>query len=152
MKRSRRSTPYIAKCGLERGLLASVKLRPRRSMAVPGVSTCILRSYAPQVTRSSVFISLAHGANARSTVNERLAFAWTEALTSLENCEVSDDLYSLVRREFSEEKLVKLTLAGVAINTANRINMAFRILPGTHQPRCEAGPHRSADLCRELIP
>jgi hypothetical protein len=34
----------------------------------------------------------------------------------------------------SEEELVKLTLAIVAINGANRINVAFRTVPGNYQP------------------
>jgi alkylhydroperoxidase family enzyme len=36
-----------------------------------------------------------------------------------------DDVFALVRSYFSEEELVKLTLAIVAINGANRINVAI---------------------------
>jgi alkylhydroperoxidase family enzyme len=47
---------------------------------------------------------------------------------------VTDDVFALARAQFSEEELVKLTLAFVAINSANRINFAFRTVPGNYQP------------------
>src|SRR4029078_3266300 len=65
---------------------------------------------------------------------ERAALAWSEALTSLASCSVPDDVFALARAQFSEEELVKLTLAIVAINGANRINVAFRTVPGSYQP------------------
>ena len=65
---------------------------------------------------------------------ERAALAWTEALTLLTEGNVSDDVFALARARFSEEELVKLTLAIVAINGANRINVAFRTVPGIYQP------------------
>ena len=39
------------------------------------------------------------------------------------------------RAQFSETELVTLTLAIVAINDANRLNIAFRIVPGSHRVR-----------------
>jgi alkylhydroperoxidase family enzyme len=60
--------------------------------------------------------------------------AWTEALTLLTEGNVPDDVFALARAQFSEEELVKLTLAIVAINGANRINVAFRTVPGNYQP------------------
>jgi alkylhydroperoxidase family enzyme len=43
------------------------------------------------------------------------------------------------RAQFSEEDLVKLTIAVIAINGANRINIAFRTVPGSYQvPVCTA--------------
>ena len=39
-----------------------------------------------------------------------------------------------MRAQFSEEELVNLTLAIVAINGANRINIAFRAVPGSYRP------------------
>ena len=39
-----------------------------------------------------------------------------------------------VRSQFNEQELVDLTLAVVAINGWNRINIAFRTVPGTYQP------------------
>jgi len=47
---------------------------------------------------------------------------------------VSDEVYEEVRQRFSEEELVNLTLAIVAINGWNRLSIAFRVPPGTYQP------------------
>jgi alkylhydroperoxidase family enzyme len=64
----------------------------------------------------------------------RCALAWTEALTLLTEGDVPDDVFAFARAQFGEEELVKLTLAIVAINGANRINVAFRTVPGNYQP------------------
>ncbi|MCC7281380.1 MAG: carboxymuconolactone decarboxylase family protein, partial [Acetobacteraceae bacterium] len=65
---------------------------------------------------------------------ERAALAWTEALTVLVEGNVPDEVFTAARAAFSEQELVKLTLAIVAINGANRINVAFRTVPGSYQP------------------
>ena len=45
-----------------------------------------------------------------------------------------DDIYEIVRKEFSELEFVNLTLAIVAINAWNRLNSAFGTVPGNYQP------------------
>jgi alkylhydroperoxidase family enzyme len=62
------------------------------------------------------------------------ALAWTEAVTSLREGSVPDDVFEFARSEFSEQELVKLTIAIVAINGANRISIAFRTVPGSYRP------------------
>jgi AhpD family alkylhydroperoxidase len=57
---------------------------------------------------------------------ERAALAWTEAVTQIATQGVSDELYAEARRHFDEKSLVDLTLAIVAINAWNRMNVAFR--------------------------
>ena len=66
---------------------------------------------------------------------ERAALAWAEAVTRVTDGHVPDDVYDAARRQFSEEELVNLTMALVAINGANRLNIAFRTVPGSHQAR-----------------
>ena len=66
---------------------------------------------------------------------ERAALAWTEALTLVTEGHVPDEVYDEARAQFSEEELVNLTLAIVAINGANRLNIAFRTIPGSYRPR-----------------
>jgi len=41
-----------------------------------------------------------------------------------------DDVYDRVRQQFSEDELAHLSLAVVAINGWNRLNVAARTLPG----------------------
>jgi alkylhydroperoxidase family enzyme len=56
-------------------------------------------------------------------------------VTLLTGGDVPDEVFALARKQFSEEELVKLTLAIVAINGANRINVAFRAVPGAYRPK-----------------
>ena len=70
----------------------------------------------------------------RTVGRERAALAWAEAVTSLKGGEVSDDVYELAKKHFSEEELVDLTLAAATTGTWNRVNIAFRTTAGTYQP------------------
>jgi alkylhydroperoxidase family enzyme len=74
---------------------------------------------------------------------ERAALAWTEAVTLVNVGHVPDDVYDLARQHFSEKELIDLTLAIVAINSWNRLAIAFKTVPGTFQvgapPSAEAG-------------
>jgi len=72
------------------------------------------------------------------TDRERAALAWTEAVTLIAESQVPDDVYDEARKQFSAEELVNLTMALVAINGANRLNIAFRTVPGSHQVRRRA--------------
>ena len=127
---------YVRVCGLDHGLLELVKLRASQ---INGCAWCMdmhtkelraageseQRLYLLSVWRECPFYS----------ERERAALAWTEALTRLKDGDVPDDVFALARAQFNEEELVKLTLAIVAINGANRINVAFRAVPGRYRPR-----------------
>lgn len=60
------------------------------------------------------------------TQRERAALAWTEAVTTLQGRDVPDHVYAQARAQFDEKALVDLTLAIIAINGWNRLNVAFR--------------------------
>lgn len=64
------------------------------------------------------------------TPRERACLAWTEVLTQLPAHGVPDDLYERVRGQLSEQEIVDLTYAVMAINAWNRANVAFRTAPG----------------------
>ncbi len=68
------------------------------------------------------------------TDQERAALAWCEALTMISEDHAPDEVFQEVRKQFTDEELVKLTLAIVAINGWNRFGIAFRIPPGRYQP------------------
>ena len=63
------------------------------------------------------------------TDRERAALAWTEALTDLSTREVPDAVFDQARSIFSEKELADLTLAVIAINGWNRINVGFQNPP-----------------------
>lgn len=73
------------------------------------------------------------------TDKERAALAWTEAITLISQSHAPDELYADMLKVFTEEELVQLTLAIVAINGWNRLAIAFRSVPGEYQP--VAGTH-----------
>ena len=126
---------YLAKCGLESSLLDLVYFRVSQ---INGCAYCLdmhskdlrargeieQRLYVLEAWRESPFYS----------ERERAALAWAEAVTTLKDKEVPDDVYEKARGQFSEEELVNLTLAVVTINSWNRLNIAFRTTPGSYQP------------------
>ena len=57
---------------------------------------------------------------------ERAALAWCEALTLLPESGAPDAVYDDLSRHFTPRQIVALTLAIVAINGWNRLNVAFR--------------------------
>ena len=66
---------------------------------------------------------------------ERAALAWAESLTRLKGI-VPDKIYEEAQRHFSEQELIDLTLGVIAINSYNRLNLAFPNPDnvGTYQP------------------
>jgi AhpD family alkylhydroperoxidase len=130
---------FVRNCGLDHSLLELVKLRASQ---LNGCAHCIdmhtkelradgeseQRLYLLNAWRESPFYS----------DRERAALAWAEAVTLLPHSEVPDEVYEQARAQFSEEELVNLTMALVAINGANRLNIAFRTVPGGHQVRRRA--------------
>jgi alkylhydroperoxidase family enzyme len=71
------------------------------------------------------------------TDRERAALEWTEAITLISQGHAPDTLYEEVQKRFTEEELVNLTLAIVAINGWNRLAIGFRAVPGEYQPSVE---------------
>jgi AhpD family alkylhydroperoxidase len=63
---------------------------------------------------------------------ERAALAWTEVLTQIPAQGVPDDVYERVRAHLSEKELSDLTFLVMSINAWNRVNVGFRIVPGTY--------------------
>jgi AhpD family alkylhydroperoxidase len=66
---------------------------------------------------------------------ERAALAWAEALTKL-NGSVDEVTHNEALKQFTEEELIDLTFAVIAINSYNRVNIAFPnpAAVGTYSP------------------
>ena len=127
---------FIHRCGLEHSLLELVKLRASQ---INGCAHCIdmhtkeLRAHGESEQR--LYLLNAWRESPFYSDRERAAVAWTEALTLVTDGHVPDDVYELARAQFNEEELANLTFAIVAINGANRINIAFRTVPGSYRVR-----------------
>ena len=78
------------------------------------------------------------------SARERAALEWTEAITLVSETHVPDDVYERVREQFSEDELAHLSLAVVAINGWNRLNVAARTVPGDYVPGSLTNLHATA--------
>jgi AhpD family alkylhydroperoxidase len=126
---------FLHHCGLERTLLELVKLRASQ---INGCAHCI-DMHTKELRADGEDEQRLHLLNAWQEApiyseRERAALAWTEAVTRVAETHVPDDVYELVRAQFSETELANLTLAIVAINGANRLNVAFRTVAGSYRP------------------
>ncbi len=65
-------------------------------------------------------------ANSLFSERERAALAWTESVTLVAVDNVPDAVYEQAREQFGEGELVNLTMAIVAINGWNRLEVGFR--------------------------
>ena len=133
---------YVRHSGLESSLIELVKLR---ASYMNGCAYCVdmhskdarvdgeteQRIYAVPVWRETPFYS----------DRERAALAFTEAVTAIGQAGVPDDVYDDAKRFFSDDELVKLTMAIVTINAWNRVSITFRTEPGTYQPRAPKSEH-----------
>jgi AhpD family alkylhydroperoxidase len=137
---------FVHRCGLEPGLLELVKLRASQ---INGCAHCIdmhtkeLRASGESEQR--LYLLNAWEESPFYSARERAALAWTEAVTRVTDGHVPDSVYDQARAQFNEQELVDLTYAVVAINGANRLNIAFRTVPGSYR----AKPRPTADQAAE---
>jgi len=132
----------VHKAGLDGKLLDLVRMR---SSQINGCAYCLdmhskdarangeteQRLYGLEAWRETPYYS----------ARERAALEWTEALTLVSTTHVPDEVYDRVRQQFSEDELAHLSLAVVAINGWNRLNVAARTVPGDYVPGSLATLH-----------
>lgn len=126
---------YVNQSGLEHSLLELVKMRASQ---LNGCAYCLdmhsKDARARGETEQRLYLLDAWREAPFYTERERAALAWTEALTRVSADHVPDEVFEQARAQFSEDELVKLTLAVVAINGWNRISIGFRAEPGHYRP------------------
>ena len=123
---------FTANCGLDLALLELVKLRASQ---INGCANCVnlhanrLREEGQSEERIQNVVVWWEAScfDARETA----AFAWTEAVTLVSETRVPDDVYERVCAHISEQEVIDLTYAICAINTYNRLAVAFRRAPGS---------------------
>jgi AhpD family alkylhydroperoxidase len=132
----------VRKSGLDSTLLDLVRLRASQ---LNGCAYC-LDMHSKDARANGETEQRLHGLVAWReapyyTARERAALEWTEALTLVSETHVPDDVYERVRTQFTEDELVHLSLAVVAINGWNRLNVAARTVPGGYVPGSLAAVH-----------
>jgi len=122
---------YLRHCGIEPSLIELVKLRVSQlndcAYCIDNHSKKLLSSGESQ--ERLYLLNAWRDANCYSE-REKAAFAWAEAVTRLSEMHGDESLYAGVRKHFSEKELIDLTLAIIAINGWNRLNIAFHIPAG----------------------
>jgi AhpD family alkylhydroperoxidase len=126
---------YVHASGLEPSLLHLVKMRASQ---INGCAYCLDMHWkdarAASETEQRLYLLDAWRESPGYTDRERAALAWTEAVTLVNQTRVPDDVFELARAQFDEKELVGLTMAIVAINGWNRLNVAFRTEAGAYKP------------------
>jgi AhpD family alkylhydroperoxidase len=126
---------YLRGCGLETSLLDLIKMRASQ---INGCAYCLdmhsKDARAAGETEQRLYLLSAWREAPFYTERERAALAWTEALTLISENHVPDEIYNQARQHFSEQELVDLSLAVVAINGWNRLAISFRSKAGEYQP------------------
>ncbi|NUQ71267.1 MAG: carboxymuconolactone decarboxylase family protein [Chthonomonadales bacterium] len=130
----------VHKAGLEESLLELVK---SRASQINGCAWCLdmhtKDARARGETEQRLYLLPVWREASCYTDRERAALAWTEAVTGIASThDVPDEVYEAARRHFDEKSLVDLTLAIIAINGWNRLNVAFRTPVGDY-----VSPHGS---------
>lgn len=123
----------VHRSGLEESLLELVK---SRASQLNGCAWCLdmhtKDARARGETEQRLYLLPVWRDAACYSDRERAALAWTEAVTLIATEEVTDAVYAEARRHFDEKALVDLTLAIIAINGWNRLNVAFRTEVGNY--------------------
>jgi AhpD family alkylhydroperoxidase len=127
---------YVRNSGLDEKLLLLVKFRVSQ---INGCAYCLdmhskdLR--AAGETEQRLYLLDAWRESPFYSERERAALAWAEAVTLVAQSHVPDKDYEQAHSQFTDEELVNLTLAIVAINGWNRLSISLRAVPGGYQPR-----------------
>ena len=129
---------YVNSCGFSTRLLELLRFRVSQ---INGCAYCIdmhykealaagedpLRLYSLSVWRDTDFYD----------TKEQAALAWCEAVTSLHDNNLADDLFADMRQYFKDAEIAHLTLAITQINSWTRLAKSFGFAPGRYQ----AGGH-----------
>ncbi|HOL38255.1 MAG TPA: carboxymuconolactone decarboxylase family protein [Rubrivivax sp.] len=131
----------VHRSGLEESLLELVKTRASQ---INGCAWCLdmhtKDARARGETEQRLYLVSVWREAPCYSERERAALAWTEALTQVATHQhVPDAVYTEARRHFDEKALVDLTLAVIAINGWNRLNVAFQTPVGDY-----VSPHAKA--------
>jgi AhpD family alkylhydroperoxidase len=127
---------YLHESGIEASLLHLVKLRASQ---INGCAYCIdmhwkdLRELGE--TEQRLYGLDAWEESPCYTQRERAAFAWTQAITNIQDGHAPDAVYQEVRKQFNEKEIADLTFAIATINAWNRLAIAARTPAGSYQPQ-----------------
>lgn len=130
---------YVDKSGLDAKLRELIKIRASQ---INGCAYC-LAMHTRDARKLGETDERMHLLNAWREApvyseRERAALGWIEAITLVTQGHVPDEAFEAVRQQFSEKEIVDLTAAAIAINSWNKIAIAFRVPPQVENKKAAA--------------
>jgi AhpD family alkylhydroperoxidase len=118
---------HLVKSGIEISLYHLVKTRASQ---INGCAYCIHMhtrdARAHGETEERLYLLDAWRESPLYSDRERAALAWTESLTLIAETRAPDDVFDEVKKHFSDDEIVKLTVLIGAINAWNRLAISLR--------------------------
>ncbi len=131
MKRMAAVYDHVARSSLPKDLVLLAYLRVSQ---INGCAYCIslhtreLLEAGVPLTKLSLVVAWREAGDIFDA-RERVALAWAEAVTRVEDSHVPSEKFDAAREVFSEPELVDLTIAVSIMNAYNRMAISFRARP-----------------------
>lgn len=126
---------YLKQSGLDHKLQELIKTRASQ---INGCAYCLDMHWKDAIalgeTEQRLYSLSAWRECPYYTGAERAALAYTEAVTRIPQTDVTDEVFDELSKHFSKAQIADITLAILAINSWNRLNVAFRTTPGGYKP------------------
>ena len=125
---------YVNSCGFSTRLLELLRLRTSQ---INGCAYCIDMHYKEAIAAGEEPLRLYSLSVWRDTdfydAKEQAALAWCEAVTSIQDHDLTDHLFADMQRHFKDDEIAHLTLAVTQINSWTRLAKSFGFPPGYYQ-------------------
>ncbi|MFL5746813.1 MAG: carboxymuconolactone decarboxylase family protein [Niastella sp.] len=126
---------YLKQSGLDHKLQELIKTRASQ---INGCAYCLDMHWKDAIaigeTEQRLYSLSAWRECPYYTDAERAALAYTEAVTKIPQTEVTDEVFNELSKHFDKAQIADITMAILAINSWNRLNVAFRTIPGGYKP------------------
>jgi len=126
---------YLKQSGLDHKLQELIKTRASQ---INGCAYCLDMHWKDAIalgeTEQRLYSLSAWRECPYYTEAERAALAYTEAVTKIPQTDVTDEIFNELSRHFDKAQIADITMAILAINSWNRLNVAFRTIPGGYKP------------------
>lgn len=119
---------YVQNSGLERRFIHLIKLR---ASIINGCAYCVdmhvKESRHDGLSEQWINLMSVWPESTIYTAQERALLGWVDAITKLAETGAPDSAFDALKEHFSDEEIVKITLAIGTINTWNSIAVGFRM-------------------------
>ena len=126
----------IEKTGLDPKTMDLIKIRASQ---INGCAFCIdmhtIDARARGESEQRIYALNAWREGPFFTDQERAALELTESVTCISETHVPDDVFEAVKQHYTDQEIVNLTWAIIAINSWNRLAITFRAEPGKYHPQ-----------------